>query len=243
MINLQNYNFTNEDNEWYFEEHLGEIAEFKDKYGYVNFWVAQYDYDNEIYLEKPHKYQENALNYFMENTELVLNALCNGIIEYYPKMLQEYNLEDIPEFKNLSLKTIFDVKNTISINVINIIGQSKDDIGYLGISGNCPWDPDHGFGVVMHKDRVVKIEDADIADSNLYIIYEDKMSKEEWKAFNEEMEKNRVENFAKYEKEREEILQKELEEKKETQLKETQLKEKTIQEKKNIKKWWQFWKQ
>ncbi|WP_432670539.1 DUF6985 domain-containing protein [Flavobacterium sp. SM2513] len=239
MINLNELNFTKDNDEWYFEEYFSPITEFCESYsnlsGYVSVWVKQHDYDNETYLEKPHKYQENAFNYFVENTELVLNALCNGIIEYYPKMLQEYNLEDIPELKNLSLSTISDVKKTISIDVINIIGQSKDDFGYLGFSGRCPWDPEHGFGVVMHKDRVVKIEDADIADSNLDIIYEDKMSKEEWNAFNEEMEKNRVENLAKYEKEREEILRRENEERKASQQEEKKLEEKNI-----IKKWWQF---
>lgn len=234
-------NFTKDNDEWYFEEYFSPITEFCVSYsnliGYVNVWVKQYDYDNETYLEKPHKYQENAFNYFVENTELILNALCKGIIEYYPKMLQEYNLEDIPEFKNLSLNTIADVKKTISINTLNIIGQSKDDIGYLGFSGSCPWNPEHGFGVLMHKDRIIKIDDADIADSNLYLIYEDKMSVEEWKNYNEEMEQNKTKNLAKYEKEKEEILQQENEERKVSQPEQI-----TIEEKNNFKKWWQFWK-
>ena len=237
MINLQNYSFTKENDEWYFEEYLSEIAEFKDKYGYVSFWVNEYDYDNETFLEKPHKYQEEALNFFIENTELVLNALCKGIIEYYPKMLKEFGREDYSELRNLPLKSIADVKNTISISAIYILGQSKNDIGYLGFSGDCPWDPEHGFGIVMHKDNVIKIEDADIANSNLYVIYEDKMTKEEWKAFNEKLEKNRAENLIKYEKEKNEILNQES-----IKQKEIEVEENTSQGKLITKKWWQFWK-
>lgn len=271
MSSLNKYNFTNDDDEWYFEEYFDKVTEFEDSYsnskGYVSFWVDSYDYDNEAHLIKPHNYQESAFKYFVENTEKILNALCIGIIEYYPKVIQEYNLENIPELKDVKVKTIDDVKNTISIDVIHILGQSKDDIGYLGFSGRCPWDPEHGFGVVMHRDRVVKIEDADVASSNLYIILEDKMTKEEWKAFTDDMERQRAESLAKYEEEKKLNLGKEQQELKvektetnhivedilETQEKnddkkiETEYNESQSMETENLKntenkKWWQFWK-
>lgn len=232
MKGLQKYNFAKGDSEWHFEEEISEIVGFIESKAnfndYVAFWVEERDLVNNDYFDKPQEFQENAFNYFVKNTDLIFDSICNGIIEYYPKLMKQYKVTDYnAQFGFPELKSISDVKNLISIDAVHIIGQGKNNYGYIGVQGSCSWNPEHGFGVIMHKDRVVAIGDADTAFSNhYYIIRKDIMTPEEWKAYKKELKRRKAENLAKAQKEYEEKLQRELEEK------EAALK----------KKWWKFWK-
>ncbi|MFA7650119.1 MAG: hypothetical protein WCY06_07305 [Flavobacteriaceae bacterium] len=242
-VKLEYYNFTNEYDEWCITEYLSSIAEFKYKgynaEGYIEFYIEQRGND-----EKPQKFQENTFDYFIENHEKVLNALCNGVIEHYPKMMKMYKVEEFnTEFGFPELKSIDDVKNIISIGAINVLEEEKDNFSYLGFSCKCSWDEEHGLRITMHKDRVINVDN----DSSYYAykeILKDKMTEEEWKAYTDNFERIKEENLAKYYKEQEEVLQKEIEEnnvQKESSFEEN-IKTTNTKEIKTSKKWWQFWK-
>lgn len=40
---------------------------------------------------------------------------------------------------------------------------TKNGLPYVGFSFSCPWDSEHGLGVMMHKDRVIDIGDDEMA--------------------------------------------------------------------------------
>lgn len=269
-VKLEYYNFTDEYDEWYFEEYLSSIAEFKDSSsnlkGYLEVWVDTWGGENYQSFEKPQKFQEKAFDYFIENQEKILNALCNGVIEHYPKMMKMYKVEEFnTEFGFPELKNIDDVKKIISIQYLKVLGEEKDNFGYLGFACSCPWDEEHGVRITMHKDRVISVDDDSSYDADEEIL-KDKMTEEEWKAYNEERERIKKENLAKYYKEQEEIKQRELEEnlirqnKEQEKILQKEIEENNVQnvqkessfeenikttntkEIKTSKKWWQFWK-
>lgn len=195
MINLKNYKFTADDDEWSFEHHVKGVASFKESRnnlpGMVTFLLEQFGSEGDDF-EKPMPFQQKALNYFFENEEKVLNAVCEGVIQYTPQIRERYKvLPDFPE-----LKTIDDVKKNIVVETIHVLGDEKDGVGYLGFNYDCTWDDEHGMGVLMHKDRCVDAGEVEIASHSFENILQDKMTAEEWAAYKEESERRKAENIA-----------------------------------------------
>ena len=61
------------------------------------------------------------------------------------------------------LVTGFDFKDYIGPTSISIDENEKDDAAYTTWYFNCRWDPEHGFQVIMHKDRIIDMgQDPDI---------------------------------------------------------------------------------
>ncbi|XRE44881.1 hypothetical protein ACIVBQ_003085 [Tenacibaculum discolor] len=220
--------------EWYLEEEFQKIKEFRetglyssakpnDSDGYVGIYVQEYDFD------EPQGFQKNAINYFYENQEKVLNSICNGIIEHYPKLMEIYSVEEYDdEYGFPELKSIEDVKRIIGIGNIHILDDQKDDYSYLGFECGCPWDEEHGLGIIIHKERVIDVGSADISFSGSKDLRKDNGTyTEEERLEDEKWEKQIAENIAKYKKEQEEI-----------KLRESELKNRELN-----KKWWQFWKE
>jgi hypothetical protein len=76
----------------------------------------------------------------------------------------------VAEFPSLSdLTPEFDFKKYIGPSSIHIEKDFKDNVAYIILHLNCSWDPEHGFEVIIHKDRVIDI--AQQADR--FKIYED----------------------------------------------------------------------
>jgi len=147
--------------EWYLEEEFEEIKEFRNtdfstfleegqSDGCVGISVSEY-------LEEPQDFQQEALNYFDNNQKKVLNALCQGVIDYYPKLMEIYDYMESTEDYFPKISTPADVKKIIGISHIEILDDEKDGIGYIGFGCACPWDEEHGLGVIMHKDRVIDV--------------------------------------------------------------------------------------
>ncbi|MBQ4822109.1 hypothetical protein [Aquimarina sp. MMG016] len=218
--------------EWYLEERFEKIKEFRetgtysmaktvDSDGIIGIHIEEYDF------EKPQEFQKKALEYFNNNQTDVLNALCLGIIEYYPKLMKVYDITEFDEeFGFPKIQNIDDVKKVIGIGNIHILDDKKDELSYVGFECGCPWDEEHGLGIIMHKERVIDVGAADIAFSGSKELRKDNGTyTEEERLEDEKWEKQIAENIAKYKKEQEETKLREVENKK----------------RKLNKKWWQFW--
>lgn len=95
--------------------------------------------------------QFNAIKFLKENSELVRDSLLNGLLADYPNVKEIY--EDLmPE-----IKTIADYKNNLGVAFLHIMDSEKYNHAYIGFELGCSWDDEHGVGVMMHKDKVVKI--------------------------------------------------------------------------------------
>lgn len=222
MASLKKYGFTDEDSDWTFQEHFNALEGFmQSNYnlkGDVDFTIESYNDDGDF--NKPQKFQELAYTYFCDNTKLIADNLCLGVIKLLPNFLHLYKGIAMPE-----LKTIDDVKANVSFEAVGILGDEKEGYAYYIVMFNCTWDDEHGMSMLMHKDRAVNIGAGDIISEYSDMILQDNMSAEEWKVFEEDRRKKWEEN-----------LTQQLQQQK---LAEVENYTKALEEKKS--KWWKFW--
>ncbi len=195
MIEL---NFNRKSNFWDFGMEFEKLKEFKTFHsnGYVDISVDDCNFD------EPQIFQRNAINYFNDNQEKILNAFCRGIVECYPRLKEVYNIEEFDEQYGFS-----EFKNTIKIYRIEILGEEKDNFSYLGFVCSCTWNID-GLQITMHKDRVVGVYPHALNYPYEEIILKDKSTEEEWEDYIKSKEKQREEKLAKYYKEQKEFTKK-----------------------------------
>lgn len=128
--------------------------------------------------------QVNTYWYLVEQQDHVKQAILQALVNDFPRLLKEdYEYYDIEEGGFPPLSDIipgFDFKNYIGPSTINVGEDFKDDAAYVTWQFKCRWDPEHGFEIVTHKDRIIDI--AQEADT-------DKISKDNG-TYAEEMEQS-----------------------------------------------------
>ena len=101
--------------------------------------------------------QVNGVKYLVDNSDDVRDALLTGLLNELPELKNIY--EDlIPEITKIE-----DFRNCIGLANIHIKSSDKDNFAYIGFELGCDWDEEHGVGVMMHKNRIVAIGQADTA--------------------------------------------------------------------------------
>ncbi|MCX4697274.1 hypothetical protein [Streptomyces sp. NBC_01373] len=61
------------------------------------------------------------------------------------------------------LATASDLIDAVRVSALHVHSVSRDGIPYVGIALSCPWDEEHGLGILMHGPRVVDAGGADTA--------------------------------------------------------------------------------
>jgi len=125
--------------------------------------------------------QINALGFLNDNDAKIRDAILQALLEEIPEIRDIY--EDlVPE-----INSIADFKPLLGLSIIHVMDSDKDGFAYIGYEFGCDWDEEHGIGVMMHKDRVLEIGQADIS-FNSWITYKDNGTELEeeakWKAEN-----------------------------------------------------------
>lgn len=120
---------------------------------------VMHDEDKEITQEHILAYQ-----FILDNQKDILIAIFEELLKVYPKWQDDYGYDedDKAEFMPY-INTIEDLYRLIKPIGIHIICQSKESISYVGYEFDCTWDDEHGFGAMLHKDRIVEIGQADTA--------------------------------------------------------------------------------
>lgn len=112
-------------------------------------------------LEECHK---NGYEYLCSNQENVLNSILKELLIQYPIMQEEYGYEE-EELEEImpNVNQVEDFKKLIKPKRIYILNVENEGIPYIGVHFLCSWDEEHDLGVMMYKDRVIKIGGADTA--------------------------------------------------------------------------------
>ncbi len=119
--------------------------------------------------------QVNAINFLQDNSLKIRDEILNSLFNELPEIREIY--EDlVPEINSVS-----DLKNFIGLSIIHIMESDKDGFAYIGYELGCDWDHEHGIGVMMHKDRVIEIGQADTS-FNTWITYKDNGTEAEQEA-------------------------------------------------------------
>lgn len=120
----------------------------KESDGTINVRIIGESVDHVHVLSKA---QFNSIKFLKENSELIRDSLLNGLLKNYTNEKEKYE-SFMPE-----IKTISDYKKHLGVTFIHIMDSKKGHHAYVGFELGCAWDNEHGVGVMMHKDRIVKI--------------------------------------------------------------------------------------
>lgn len=106
-------------------------------------------------LEEKHKL---AYEYIVSNQENLLNLILNELMKKYPEMQEEYGYDEdeLEEFMP-SISNINEFKNILTPKRIYILNVENEGIAYTGFHFMCSWDEEHDFGIMMHKERIIKM--------------------------------------------------------------------------------------
>lgn len=214
------------------------MADTKNKFSEAEYWLDELCFDKDSYnkfllmeikvaydddCEKVNLAQKNAFDYVNKNQKKVLDALYLKIFEEYPKLMIDwhgeaaYSKNDFPK-----ILTIEDVSTRVSLDDLYLHDEELDGFAYYGFAGECSWDPEHGFGMLMYKDEIIKFGDNPMAFSG-----------------SREIDKHRHIQSGTYDI----YLKEEAEWEAEHQKRYVEFEKQTaIKAKKNAKKWWEFWK-
>ncbi len=115
-----------------------------------------------------------AYEYLMINQEKILQSILNELLVQYPNMQKEYGYEEEMDECMPDINDIQDLKKLIKPRRIYILDIENDGVAYIGFHFYCSWDEEHDYGVMTHKERIVKMGGADVAFVS-WIAEEDKM--------------------------------------------------------------------
>lgn len=126
----------------------------------------------------PSQEQIQALEFLLQNEELVCTNLLKAVFEIYPRErevfresygyssdMDEEEKEDFEEEYGYDVPVIEqpgELKELIKLHTIHIKSTAKDGIAYLGYEFDCNWEEEHGLGVMMHGSRVIEIGQAEV---------------------------------------------------------------------------------
>lgn len=156
--------------------------------GRIELWVdGEIRADKSFYIDQE---QVNSYFYLVENQERIKHSILEELRKDFPRLLNNeyasWDHEDgsLPRLSDLTPD--FDFKSYIGPASISILEDIKDDAAYIKWHFQCLWDPEHGFEVITHKDRVIDLSpDADIfkinKDNNTYVELEKELKNKVWK--------------------------------------------------------------
>ena len=105
--------------------------------------------------------QANSYFYLTEHQESIKHSILDSLKKEFPRLLaEEYPYSDLEEggFPALTdLTPDFDFKDYIGPESISIGEDVKGGIAYIQWHFRCQWDPEHGFQVITHNERVIDI--------------------------------------------------------------------------------------
>jgi hypothetical protein len=145
----------------------------KDNDGTSNGFVKVFINGRQVdYVKITTQEQINALSFLSENDEIIRDEILNALFNSMPEIKEVYQ-EYCPEINSIS-----ELKNFIGLSNIHVMDSDKDGFAYLGYELGCDWDDEHGIGIMMHKDRVIELGQADTS-FNSWITYRDNGTEKE----------------------------------------------------------------
>lgn len=100
--------------------------------------------------------QVNAIEFLINHSDKIRDALLTGLLDKLS------NLKEVDDNLTPDISGIEGMKKVIGLSYLHVMSSDKDDFAYVGFELDCEWDEEHGIGVIMHKDRIVKIGQAEI---------------------------------------------------------------------------------
>jgi hypothetical protein len=135
--------------------------------GTVNMMIAVND--DRPAEHRPAPEQVAAFAYLLEHQVEIRDQILATLFPQYPEWRRDYagdyDLEENDE--ELSkvlpvLKQPSELKNVIGLSTIHFSPVASAEAAYLGFEFGCPWEEEHGLGVLTHQGRIVTVGHADV---------------------------------------------------------------------------------
>ena len=117
--------------------------------GYEKFPDIEIAFKDTEDKDKPSTEQIKALEYLLQHSF----ELSNFISEYI------FNEREVLLEKGFQIEEIKEPKKHYRFSTIYIDDDYRDDLSYIGMTGVCSWDEEHGFGVVLFKKEIIDFGD------------------------------------------------------------------------------------
>jgi hypothetical protein len=106
--------------------------------------------------------QERAIAFLVENEAMVRAKVLRAVADHANELRSGGGWEEFENPPGIDAvmprqMTADQAAERIKITRICATTKSRDGMAYLEVYGECAWDPDHGFEVVMHGDRLVGV--------------------------------------------------------------------------------------
>ncbi|MDB5298209.1 MAG: hypothetical protein JWO31_4192 [Phycisphaerales bacterium] len=114
--------------------------------------------------------QVAAYAYLKANEAVVAAAAVRAVFERYPRERAKHGFDDIDEDDEDAVAEAGlmpeisdpnDLRPLLGLGTVHVLAVARDGVAYVGLEFGCTWDDEHGVGVMLHKDRVVKVGGAD----------------------------------------------------------------------------------
>ena len=117
--------------------------------GYEEFPEVEIVFNDSEDKSKPSKQQIKALDFFLKHS-----------FEYF-KLISEYifNERELLIEKGFQIEELEELQTKYRFTTIYIDDEYKDNFSFIGMTGICSWDEEHGFGVVLLKKEILDFGD------------------------------------------------------------------------------------
>ena len=129
----------------------------------------------------------NAYHHLLKNQHVIRDNITKALTGEVGRLTQYLDPDDsfVPNITPEN-KDDFDFKPFIGPLGISFNEDTKDDVSYLNWHFQCEWDPEHGFAVITHKERVIDLDQ----DTDIWKIFADNGTLEQELKEYEERAKN-----------------------------------------------------
>ena len=114
------------------------------------------------YGDAPKPAARRAISYLAENEAAICARVLRAIADYSNELRATGGWEDFNDPPGIEAvmprgMTPEQAAERILITRVAVQTRERDGMAYLEVKGECAWDRDHGFEVVLHGDRLVGV--------------------------------------------------------------------------------------
>jgi hypothetical protein len=108
--------------------------------------------------------QSQAFRYLLDNEARIAAIVLQAIFERYPEEKEEFadaysDDGDVDEILP-DLDSPEGLRSLMGLSSVFVLTVTRAGVAYVGFEFGCVWEEEHGLGVMLHQDRIVKIGQA-----------------------------------------------------------------------------------
>lgn len=117
----------------------------------------------------PARQQVAAYGLLKSKGPAIAEAVLKAVFKRYPRLREVYGYDDASKVKPQVRKRMPDLRQPaelrklIRLDAVHISSVAKAGRAYVGFAFRCPWDDEHGLGVLTHETRVIEVGDASLS--------------------------------------------------------------------------------